>query len=505
MNIKNRVLLFFVLLKFIIHYFLIAPGYDLHRDEYLHLDQARHLAWGYESVPPFTSWISYIILQLGNSVSLIKFFPVLFGALTTVVVWKTIELLKGSIFALTLGATAITLSVLLRINILYQPNSFDILCWSTFYYTIAQYISHKKNKWLYYASIVFAIGFLNKYNIIFLIAGIFPALLITSYRNWFFNRHVYGAMVLALIIISPNLLWQYNHDFPVIHHMKELSETQLVNVNPSDFFKEQLLFFLGSIYVLIAAFISFFTYEPFKKYRLFFWTYIFTIILFTYLKAKGYYAIGLYPVFLAFGAVYLEHILQRKPLYYIRPVLILITIGLFIPFLLIAFPIHSPSVTAERSPLYKKMGLNRWEDGKEHAMPQDFADMLGWSELAGKVDSAFISVPQKELTIVICDNYGQAGAINFYSKQSIRSVSFNADYINWFNFSKRYENVIAVRTADSDTGFVKERPMFESIIFAGRIEDSLAREKGTSIYILKGAKISINDILKQEIQKRKRE
>ncbi|KKX47100.1 hypothetical protein L950_0228290 [Sphingobacterium sp. IITKGP-BTPF85] len=25
-----------------------------------------------------------------------------------------------------------------------------------------------------------------------------------------------------------------------------------------------------------------------------------------------------------------------------------------------------------------------WEDGKEHQLPQDFADMLGWKELAKK-------------------------------------------------------------------------------------------------------------------------
>jgi hypothetical protein len=45
----------FIILKFILQYFLISPEYDLQRDEYLHLDQANHLAWGYLSVPPLTS------------------------------------------------------------------------------------------------------------------------------------------------------------------------------------------------------------------------------------------------------------------------------------------------------------------------------------------------------------------------------------------------------------------------------------------------------------------
>ena len=140
MTKKTIILLGFIILKFALQYILISPEYDLQRDEYLHLDQAHHLAWGYLSVPPVTSWISYLIFLLGNSVFWIKFFPTLFGALTLVIVWKTIELLKGNLYALILGATCVLFSSLLRLNTLYQPNSLDVLCWTAFYYIIIQYI-----------------------------------------------------------------------------------------------------------------------------------------------------------------------------------------------------------------------------------------------------------------------------------------------------------------------------------------------------------------------------
>ncbi|RTZ49720.1 hypothetical protein EJ377_05290 [Chryseobacterium arthrosphaerae] len=58
--------------------------------------------------------------------------------------------------------------------------------------------------------------------------------------------HLYWAALLALIIISPNLLWQYQNQFPVIHHMKELSERQLVHVSRAEFMKSQALFSLES-------------------------------------------------------------------------------------------------------------------------------------------------------------------------------------------------------------------------------------------------------------------
>lgn len=72
----------------------------------------------------------------------------------------------------------------------------------------------------------------------------------------------------------------------------------------------------------MAAFISFFTYTPFYKFRLFFWSFIFVMLLFIYFKAKSYYAMGLYPVMLAFGAVYLKKILNRGWKSYLRPVTI---------------------------------------------------------------------------------------------------------------------------------------------------------------------------------------
>ena len=61
MTKKTLILFGFIILKFVLQYLLISPDYDLQRDEYLHLDQAHHLAWGYLSVPPVTSWFSYLI------------------------------------------------------------------------------------------------------------------------------------------------------------------------------------------------------------------------------------------------------------------------------------------------------------------------------------------------------------------------------------------------------------------------------------------------------------
>jgi len=83
--------------------------------------------------------------------------------------------------------------------------------------------------------------------------------------------------------------------------------------------------------------------------------------------------------------------------------------------------------------LFDELNITRWEDGKIHNMPQDYADMLGWKELAHLVDSTFTLVEDKAHTIIHCDNYGEAGAINFYSTQPYtEAYSMSADYIHWY-------------------------------------------------------------------------
>lgn len=500
MTKKTLILFLFVALKFSLQAFIIAPEYELHRDEFLHLDQGKHLAWGYLSVPPFTSWISYLILLLGNSVFWVKFFPALFGVFTLIIVWKAIEELGGNLFALVLGASAITFSVLLRINMLYQPNTVDILGWTLLYFCLLKYINSNHNKWLYAMAITLAFGFLNKYNILFLIIGLLPALALTEQRKIFTNKHLYFAASIALLIVLPNLIWQYQNHFPVIHHMELLSKTQLVHVNRLDFLKEQILFFLSSVFIILSAFISFFIYPPFRKYQVFFWSFLFTLFLFIYLRAKGYYAIGLYPIFLSFGSVYLEKILTAKYLWF-RYAAMLVVLVLFYPILKVGLPIDNPAEVAKNPGAYKALGLLRWEDGKDHALPQDYADMQGWKELAQKVDADYEKISDKKHTLVLCDNYGQAGAINFYSKfKNIQAVTMNADYIGWIPLEEEIKNVILVQNADDDDKErKKEQPLFKKIILTGEIENQYARERGTRIYMLLDAKVSINKILENDI------
>ena len=504
---KKTILVFiaFFLLKLVFQQLLIHPAYDLQRDEYLHLDQGKHLAWGYISVPPVTSWISWLIHLLGSGEFWVKFFPVLFGTLTIIVVWKIIEELNGNLFARVIGSLALLFSVLLRINLLYQPNSLDIFFWTLTYFTIIKYINTSNARWLYAAAIAIGFGFLSKYNIAFLVIGLLIGLLLNQ-RKIFKERSLYLAALIVVIIIFPNILWQIKNDFPTLHQLNELSSSQLVNVKRIDFVKEQVLYFINSIFIIIIALASFLFFAPFKKYRFVLWSYIIVISLYLFLKAKSYYAIGLYPVLIAFGSVYLERLAAEGWKKYLKPASIILLLLLFIPMFFLAFPVKSPEEIKKNNEVYRKFGLLRWEDGKDHDLPQDFADMIGWSELARKVDSVYHMIPQKENTWVFCDNYGEAGAINYYSKfKNINAVSLSADYINWIEFKNEIKNVILVKDPhDDDPARVKEKPLAESITLAWKNDNPYSREKGSAIYLIRGVKAKVDSIIAREIEQRKR-
>src|SRR4249920_1469408 len=75
-------------------------------------------------------FLFHLLLPGLHTLFWVKFFPATYGALTIYIVWKAIEELNGNLFALILGSTCVLFSALLRLNTLYQPNSFDVLSWT---------------------------------------------------------------------------------------------------------------------------------------------------------------------------------------------------------------------------------------------------------------------------------------------------------------------------------------------------------------------------------------
>ena len=490
--ISYWILILLVIIKMILQYIVVDPVYELHRDEFLYLDQGNHLAFGYISVPPFTALISKVILLLGGGMFWVRFFPALFGALTIVFTWMIVESIEGSLFSKVLASCAMLFSPLIRLNILFQPNSFDILAWTIIFYLLIKFIQTEKNNWLYILAIIVAAGFYNKYNMIFLIAGLAIGLLLTNQRRIILKQSFWLAVILSLAILLPNILWQVKNHFPVFEHMKILKVNQLDNNTVSGFLKSQVLFFIGSLPLTIGALVAFFSIKSFKPYRFVGICFAVIMLLFALMRAKDYYAVGIFPVMMAFGSVCFDKILKKNLRLIIFPALILLNLAVFIATLKFVYPLLSPAEIRQNADSFEKMGLLRWEDGKNHNLPQDFADMIGWKEMAEKSLAAYKILPPDELenTLIICDNYGQTGALNYYNRGKMpEAYSFNTDYIYWLPQLKTVKNILLVGDKPEDD----ITQLFSSFKLTGAVENPEAREKGTGIWLFTGANDQFTD------------
>jgi hypothetical protein len=379
------------------------------------------------------------------------------------------------------------------------------MSWTACYYFLVRYIRTERPANLYGLAVGLALSFLNKYNVIFLMAGIGLGWLMVPQRRLLFSWHLLMAALVFLAIISPNLVWQYQNGIPFIKHMKQLSSTQLVNMSRTGFIREQFLFFLNSFFLIVLAWIGFARKFEFRRYLMIPLSFLVTVGFYLWFKAKGYYAIGLYPVLLSFGAVYLEDITVTGRRY-VRVIGLIVIFLLVIPLIRIAMPYMSAEKMMERISVYREVGMLTWEDGREHHLPQDFADMRGWRELAYITDSAVNQLKERDQVLIITNNYGQAGAINYYGTTGVKALSFNADYLNWFPLGKPIRHVIRVMETeddDDDPERTEERSLCDTLILAGEIRDTLAREKGTKVYVMKGVKQSVWERIEQEVRSKK--
>ncbi|MBP8790009.1 MAG: glycosyltransferase family 39 protein [Breznakibacter sp.] len=498
---KYWILLAFVALKLILQFVLVNPIYELHRDEFLHLDQAAHPAFGYVSVPPFTSWMASFIYFMGGGLFWIRFVPAFFGALTIVFAWLIVEALDGKLAAKVLVASTLVFSVYARMNVLFQPNSFDILAWTMVFYFMVQYFKTNQQKWLFALSLIIALGLYNKYTIAFLLVGLMIGLLLTPQRGILGKKAIFYAVGLVLLLFLPNIIWQISNNYPLLHHMAALNGSQLVNVSRIDFLIDQVKYGVVGIPSL-AALLALMFYTPFKPYRFIVWSFIAVMVMFTMARAKSYYPLGIYPALFAFGSVFLEDVLKKWKVF-VMASLAFFSVAAFFLIVRQLMPYHAPNAIVDEKESYEKLGLLRWEDGINHHLPQDFADMLGWREMAEKSLLAYESIPKEELlnTLVYCDNYGQCGALNFYNRSKMpQANSFSTDYIFWIPKQERIKNILLVGHLPNQ----EIVDMFKVVRLVGEVENEFAREKETKIFLLMDADPSFTEWFNHTVEERKR-
>jgi len=342
---------------------------------------------------------------------------------------------------------------------------------------------------------------LNKYLIGILFAMLLVIVPFTQYRGIFRNKKLWFGLLTGLVIFLPNLIWQISNGLPVINHFSELERTQLVNVDRSAFLFEQIMM-PGVVSVLsIAGLIYLFISKKAWKYRFLGIVVTGVIITLMLLRGKSYYTQGVFPFLIAAGAVSWESLL-RKPLSRIFMLLLLILLSL--P----ALPIGIPVFKTEKLVTYfKKLGTTygmdficRFEDNTIHSLPQDYADMLGWEELAGIADKAWQMISDKSAAFIYCENYGQAGAITVAGKKYglPEAVSFHESFRFWI--PEQFDPDITAMVYINDEMGEDVRQVFRKITKVGSIANPDAREFGTTVWLCEEPEGSFNKFWKKRVE-----
>ncbi|WP_291906505.1 glycosyltransferase family 39 protein [Chitinophaga sp. CB10] len=491
------------LVKLVLPFVLQDPQWGPHRDELLYLAEARHMAWGYMEAPPLLSVFAWLTNLMGGALWAIKIWPSLAGALTYLLVGRMTLHLGGRWFALVLAWLPFVTGAWLRMHFLFQPNFLDIFWWTAMAYGLIRYKQTAKPVYLYLAGVSLGLGILSKYTMAFFAAGIAGGLLLSWDKKILASRHFYFAAGLGILIALPNLLWQAANGFPVVYHMKTLHDDQLQYLSPWSFLLDQLLLNIATVITWVAGLV--WTARS-KQYRFIAWAFLLTVTLLMIGQGKSYYTQGAYPILFAFGAACLEKSANRW--WKMGMVAFSACIGyILLPLLL---PIKPPAAMAayyQQHDLPRKAGVLRWGDRRDHALPQDFADMLSWEEITQKVAKAYSTLDstEKAHTILFCDNYGQAGAVNYYAPKYHLPPAYsdNASFLYWMPQDLDSFETILLVTDDRQEmqhGFIKE---FKEVTLVDSVTNPYALEYGSLIILMKGPSPAMREAFKDKIRRGK--
>jgi hypothetical protein len=270
-------------------------------------------------------------------------------------------------------------------------------------------------KWWIWFGVAAGLGLLTKFSAVFFGTAALLAAIVSPQRKWFLTPWPWAAMGLALLIGSPSVIGQIVLDYPVLKQMQDLKSSQLDRVTPSLFMAGQVR--LGPGFLLaLTGLMSLLVVKPLRRFSIAGWTCLFAFFILMILHGKSYYLGPVYPALWAAGACAIDFLSQKR----LRAGLQWITGMLLVAYGLLTLPIGIPILAPERMARYSlAIGATsalRNNQGELDRLPQDYADMIGWQEQVKAVADVYNSLPPADRTraVVIADNYGEAGSIDYY-------------------------------------------------------------------------------------------
>jgi hypothetical protein len=416
---RSRVPLVAALVTLVIH-LAGNPHYGFFRDELYFIICGFHPAFGYVDQPPIAPLLAAGSQLFGHSLFLLRAIPAIFAAAGAYVTCLLVIELGGGAFAQILAAIAFFFAnVLMSFGMKVGPDMVGLWLWPLAALYVLRIVKGGDPKlWL---GVGAAIGFSleAKYSVIFFAIALLAALLVVPQRRVLASRWFFAGAALAVLIALPNFLWQAVHGFPMWELLRNGQQGKNLVASPALYLFQQLLLtnlFLSPVWIIGLVWLLWNRAARFLGYA-----YVVLTIMMIALGAKHYYAGNAYPILIAAGGVAIEAWTSRRIWLQAGLVTVACIGGVF--FLPFSLPVLSEEPMVRYAAfvgelLHVKRSTMQTERFRTSTLPEDWADMHGWPELAGTVAQIYIALPPAEQrqAAIVANNYGEAAAIDFFGK-----------------------------------------------------------------------------------------
>jgi len=332
----------------------------------------------------------------------------------------------------------------------------------------------------------------NKYSIVFFAAALPAGLLLTRQRRLLFTPWILVGGALALLIFSPNLIWNIQHHWPFLELMRNIRATgKDVILSPGMYLVQQVLMLNPvSFPFWFGGLLFYFFSRDAKNYRNFGWTFVITILVFMITHGKDYYSAPAYVMLFAAGGVATESLISARPK--LRTVLrpacfIWLALGV-VPLLPLVLPVL-PIETFLRYQSHLPFEVPKTERSFiGETLPQYYADEIPWPGLVAATARVYHSLTPEEQqrAAIFGSNYGQAAAIDFFGPQYglPKAISGHQNYFLWGPRQYTGDIVILLGAKESE-----QREQFESVTVAATLDNPYAyRYENRPILLCRGLK-----------------
>jgi Dolichyl-phosphate-mannose-protein mannosyltransferase len=463
--------------------------YGIFRDELYFIVCGRRPDWGYVDQPPlvpllaaFADWIA------PHSLLVLRALPAVVATASIGATVAVVRLLGGRLFAQWLAGLCMLLAPISLIQgLLMFTDLFLPLAWlgcAALLIRMLQTGNHRL--WIPFGAIVgFALW--SKYLILFDLAAMAVVLPFTPLRRSLATRWPYLGALLALAIIAPNLIWQWHHDWPFIELGANGAASKNIALSlPAYLMTQVVIQNPGAVFVWVTGLAAVAFTPKWRLYRLFALQYAVLIVIEVVTHGKDYYAASLYPPLFAFGAVAIENTVRHVTLRSLA-------VGLVAAVGLIGMPLAIPILPIDQFIAYQDaLGAKPdvRERGPQGALPQVFADMFGWQEMAKAISDAYWALPEDDRAKAVfgANNYGEAAAVDVFGDRLPPSISGHNQYFLWG--PRGHDGAVMIRVIRD---LEAEKQNCANIQVVGTIENphAMPAENHLSLVICHGWKTSL--------------